>query len=168
MFIQIGEKILSKFHRVHIFFTFSIGAHHGLIDVKELLRSRQTVARTVDELALKYRVDVKNELVEPLKSKSVTICPDFWSNKYNQQAYLGLNITFVTINYEFKSVDLFCIPFNGIKSYDSILEVSYNCSLCVKILFFCLFIVSNFLFAVDSFFFYFYRFFDDIYSNMIL
>jgi hypothetical protein len=103
-----------------------LGAQHGLVDVKEFLRSRQTVARTVNDLALKYRVDLKNELVEPLKSKSVTICPDFWSNKYNQQAFLGLNITFVTINYEFKCVDLFCIPFNGVKSYDLILEVSYT------------------------------------------
>jgi hypothetical protein len=97
-----------------------------LVDVKDLLRSRQTVARTVNELALKYRADLREELIEPLKSKSVTISPDFWSNKYNQQAFLGLNITFVTHDYVFKSVDLFCLPFSGIKSYDVILEVSYK------------------------------------------
>ncbi|CAF1275734.1 unnamed protein product [Rotaria sordida] len=100
-----------------------IGAQYGLIDAQELLRSRQTVARTVNELALKYRTDLKDQLVEPLKSKSVTICPDFWSNKYTQQAFLGVNITFVNIEHEFKSVDLLCIPFNGVKSYDMILAV---------------------------------------------
>jgi hypothetical protein len=122
-FIRIGEKFLSEFHRFHIFFTF-LGAQHGLVDVKELLRSRQTVVRTVNDLALKYRLDLKNELREPLKSKSVTICPDFWSNKYNQQSFLGLNITYVTIENEFKCIDLFCIPFNGVKSHDAILAVS--------------------------------------------
>lgn len=101
--------------------------------MKELLRSRQTVGRTVNELALKYRVDLKNELIEPLQSKSVTICPDFWSNKYNQQSYLGLHITYVTVDHEFKCIDLFCIPFNGVKSHDAILAVSHTSVLSAKI-----------------------------------
>ena len=109
-----------------------LGAQHGLIDVKELLRCRQTVARTIDDLALKYRLDLKNELLEPLKSKSITICPDFWSNKYNQQSFLGMNITYVTIEHEFKCIDLFCIPFNGVKSHDAILVVSDTSVLAVK------------------------------------
>ncbi|CAF3919288.1 unnamed protein product, partial [Rotaria sp. Silwood1] len=99
-----------------------IGSQYGVVDVNDLLRSRQTVARTVNELALKYRLDLKDELIEPLKSKSVTISPDFWTNKYNQQSFLGVNITFTNHQYVFKSVDLFCIPFNGMKSYDLILE----------------------------------------------
>jgi hypothetical protein len=44
----------------------------------------QILAHTVNDLALKYYLDIKNELVEPLKAKAVPICPDFWSNKYNQ------------------------------------------------------------------------------------
>ena len=148
--------LVRKFSQNSIDLEYSLlflGAQYGLVDVKELLRSRQTVARTVNDLALKYRADLKNELVEPLKSKSVTICPDFWSNKYNQQAFLGLNITFVTINYEFKCVDLFCIPFNGVKSYDLILEVSFTGTLCVEKLFcfHCLFILNSFRFPTDAF-----------------
>ncbi|CAF4052179.1 unnamed protein product, partial [Rotaria sordida] len=99
-----------------------IGSQYGVVDVKDVLRSRQTVSRTVNELALKYRLDLKDELIEPLKSKSVTISPDFWTNKYNQQSFLGVNITFTNHQYVFKSIDLFCIPFNGMKSYDLILE----------------------------------------------
>ena len=105
---------------------FFLGAQHGLVDVQGLLRSRQTIGRTINDLALKYRMDLKDQLVEPLKSRSVTICPDFWTNKYNQQAFLGLSMTFVNIKYEYKSADLFCIPFNGVKSYDMILIVSYK------------------------------------------
>ncbi|CAF4430062.1 unnamed protein product, partial [Adineta steineri] len=50
------------------------------------------------------------------------IAPDFWQSKYSQQSYLGLNITYVDINNKFKSIDLFCRPFSGIKSYDLILD----------------------------------------------
>jgi hypothetical protein len=101
-----------------------LGAQHGLLDVKDLIPSRHTVGRAVNDLANKYRTELKQELTEPLRAKAVTIAPDFWQSKYNQQAYLGLNITYVNINHEFKSVDLFCRPFNGTKSYDLVLKVS--------------------------------------------
>ncbi|CAF2915108.1 unnamed protein product [Rotaria sp. Silwood2] len=121
MFIKIGENSISDFHKYPLYFTFP-GSQYGVVDVKDVLRSRQTVSRTVNELALKYRLDLKDQLIEPLKSKSVTISPDFWTNKYTQQSFLGVNITFTNHEYGFKSIDLFCIPFNGMKSYDLILE----------------------------------------------
>lgn len=91
----------------------------------EILRGRLTVTRTVEELAHKYRTILMNELREPMKTKSITVAPDFWTSKYNQQAYLGVNITYINYDYEFKTVDLFCIPFNGKKSYDLIREVRH-------------------------------------------
>ena len=102
---------------------FALGSRYGCIDAEEVLRSRQTVSRTVDELAKKYRTILKQELSEPLKSKALTIAPDFWTSKHNQQAFLGVNITYVTFDHDFKSVDLFCIPFDGKKSHDLILKV---------------------------------------------
>ncbi|CAF1269919.1 unnamed protein product [Adineta ricciae] len=99
-----------------------LGSQYGCIDVKEVVRSRQSVARTVDDLAQKHRTILKSELREPLKAQAITIAPDFWTSKYNQQAFLGLNITYVTADHKFKSVNLFCIPFNGKKSYDLIRE----------------------------------------------
>ncbi|CAF4807785.1 unnamed protein product, partial [Rotaria sp. Silwood2] len=99
-----------------------IGAQYGLVDAKDLIPSRRTIGRSVKDLADKYRLELKEELTEPLHAKAVTIAPDFWQNKYNQQAYLGLNITYVHINHQYKSVDLFCRPFNGTKSYDLILK----------------------------------------------
>jgi hypothetical protein len=41
---------------------------------------------------------------------------------------LGLNATYVTSSYEYKVADLLCRPFNGIKSYDLVLEVSEKCA----------------------------------------
>ncbi|CAF2884827.1 unnamed protein product [Rotaria sp. Silwood2] len=99
-----------------------IGAQYGLVDAKDLIPSCRTIGRSVKDLADKYRLELKEELTEPLHAKAVTIAPDFWQNKYNQQAYLGLNITYVHINHQYKSVDLFCRPFNGTKSYDLILK----------------------------------------------
>ncbi|CAF1608494.1 unnamed protein product [Adineta ricciae] len=103
-----------------------LGSQYGCIDVKEVVRSRQSVARTVDDLAQKHRTILKSELREPLKAQAITIAPDFWTSKYNQQAFLGLNITYVTADHKFKSVNLFCIPFNGKKSYDLIRESNLN------------------------------------------
>ncbi|CAF1471176.1 unnamed protein product [Adineta steineri] len=99
-----------------------IGSQYGLVDAKNVIPSRHTVGRAVHEIADQIRDKIKEELIEPLRAKAVTIAPDFWQSKYSQQSYLGLNITYVDINNKFKSIDLFCRPFNGIKSYDLILD----------------------------------------------
>ena len=83
--------------------------------MKEVMRSRRTVSRTVDELAETHRSALRLELAEPMKVKAITTAPDFWTSKYNQQAFLGVNVTYVTLDHEFKSIDLFCIPFDGKK-----------------------------------------------------
>ncbi|CAF0973117.1 unnamed protein product [Adineta ricciae] len=67
-----------------------LGSQYGCIDVKEVVRSRQAVARTVDDLAQKHRTILKSELREPLKAQAITIAPDFWTSKYNQQAFLHM------------------------------------------------------------------------------
>lgn len=146
-------------------YSLCLGAQHGNIDVKELLRSRQTVARSVDDIAAKYRSDLKNELSEPFKAKSITISPDFWSNKYNQQSYLGLNITFVNANHEFKSIDLFCVPVTGVKSYDLILDVRNTKCFMHNIL---LFVIGSSRPILSwTYFLYFRRLFDDNYQFMV-
>jgi hypothetical protein len=86
--------------------------------------SRQTVVRAVSDLASKCRIDLRNELSEPLRAKAVTIAPDFWHSKHNKQSFLGVSATYVTSSYQYKLIDLLCRPFNGIKSYDLNLEVS--------------------------------------------
>ncbi|CAF1143835.1 unnamed protein product [Adineta ricciae] len=99
-----------------------IGSQYGSIDAKNVIPSRHTVNRTVHDLADKIRDSLKQELIEPLRTKAVTIAPDFWQSKYSQQHYLGLNVSYVNVNYQFKAIDLFCRPFNGTKSYDLILD----------------------------------------------
>ena len=69
-----------NFHRFD-----SLDSKYGQVAIKGSLKSRQTITLiTVNELALKYRADLKNQLTEPVKAKSVTTASDFWSNKYNQ------------------------------------------------------------------------------------
>jgi len=67
---------------------------------------------------------MKQILIEPLKERAVTICPDFWSDPYKNISYLGLNVSFVDANYKSYSIDLFCRPFVGVKSSEQLLKVS--------------------------------------------
>ena len=95
-----------------------------MIGVDQVLRSRHTVGRNVNELAASYRQMIKEKLIEPLKAQSVTICPDFWSDPYKNISYLGLHVTFVDSQHQFYSIDLFCRPFIGVKSGDCVIKVS--------------------------------------------
>jgi hypothetical protein len=102
------------------------GHKYGAIDVDDVLRSRHTISRTVYNLADSYRQRMKQKLIEPLKNHAVTICPDFWTDAHRNISYLGLNVTFVDVNYQLFSVDLFCRPYIGIKSGDLLVKVSQS------------------------------------------
>ncbi|CAF4397955.1 unnamed protein product, partial [Rotaria magnacalcarata] len=99
-----------------------IGHKYGVIDVNEVLRSRFTASRAIYDLADSYRQYLKQMLVEPLKARAVTICPDFWTDCYKNISYLGLNITLVDSNYKTFSIDLFCRAFIGIKTSNEALQ----------------------------------------------
>ncbi|CAF4875369.1 unnamed protein product [Rotaria socialis] len=101
---------------------FELGHKYGVVDVNEVLRSRHTISRTVYDLGDSYRQYIKQILIEPLKARAVTICPDFWSDCYKNISYLGLSITFVDVNYKMFSIDLFCRPFVGVKKHDLLLK----------------------------------------------
>ena len=97
MFIKIGEKIFFSVNLfVYLFFGL-LGSQYDLVDAKNVIPSRHTVGRTVHEPEDNIRNDLKQELIEPLCAKAVTIAPDFWQSKYSQLSYLGLNITYVNI-----------------------------------------------------------------------
>ncbi|CAM4812822.1 unnamed protein product [Rotaria magnacalcarata] len=99
-----------------------IGHKYGVIDVNEVLRSRFTASRAIYDLADSYRQYLKQMLVEPLKARAVTICPDFWTDCYKNISYLGLNVTLVDSNYKTFSIDLFCRAFIGIKTSNEVLK----------------------------------------------
>ncbi|CAF2648409.1 unnamed protein product [Rotaria sp. Silwood2] len=99
-----------------------IGHKYGMIDVNEILRSRHTIARSINDIAATYREHMKQKLIEPLKYRAITICPDFWTDTYKNISYLGLNLTYVDAHYQFFSIDLFCRPFMGVKSGDLIVK----------------------------------------------
>ena len=81
--------------------------------------------RTIYDLAESYRQHTKQLLVEPLKARAVTLCPDSWSDYYKNISYFGLSITFVDANYKTFSIDLFCRPFFIAKSSSSVIKVSH-------------------------------------------
>jgi hypothetical protein len=71
------------------------------------------------------RVQVKEMLSIPLEQHSLTISPDYWCDRHKRISYLGVSATFVDDQYGYKSIDLFCRPFNEkTKSAESTLKVS--------------------------------------------
>lgn len=82
------------------------------------------MSRHVASMADDLRVQVKQMLSVPLEQRSLTISPDYWSDRYKRISYLGLSATFVDDQYSYKSIDLFCRPFNEkTKSADLTLKV---------------------------------------------
>ena len=99
-----------------------------MIDVNEVLRSRHTIAHSIYDVADTYREYIKQKLIEPLKHRAVTICPDFWTDAHKNISYLGLSLTCVDAHYQFFSIDLFCRPYVDVKSGDLIVKVSDLCA----------------------------------------
>ena len=93
---------------------------------KYYIASQQTIVCTGRDLAAECRINLKEELSEPICAKAVTMALDFWSNRYNKQSFLGLNVTYVNTDYQYKVIDLLCRPFNGKKSYGLVHEVTWK------------------------------------------
>ena len=101
-----------------------LGHTYGVIDVNEVLRSRHTIACRIYDVTDTYREYIKQKLIEPLKHRAVTICPDFRTDAHKNISYLGLSLTYIDAHYQFFSIDLFCRPYVGVKSGDLIVKVS--------------------------------------------
>ncbi|CAF0821064.1 unnamed protein product [Rotaria sordida] len=89
----------------------SIGSRHGNINVDQVLRGADATAAHVSKLAEEHRVRISEELLEPLENDAITFCPDMWSDPIRQISYLGITITLVNDQFQFRSYDLCCSPF---------------------------------------------------------
>ncbi len=88
-----------------------IGAIYGTIDVNDVFRGEKTISRHIVSIADDSREKVKTMISDSLKERSLTICPDYWVDRYKRISYLAVSITFVDNGYAFESIDLFCRPF---------------------------------------------------------
>lgn len=61
--------------------------------------------------AQQYREQLIELIKEPLKSHSLTLSPDMWSERYRQLSYLGVTVTFVDSNLHFRKFTLCCRSF---------------------------------------------------------
>lgn len=89
------------------------------------MRGADTTAAHVNKLADQHRIQISEELREPLESNAVTLCPDMWTDPVRQISYLGIAATFVDQQFQFRSYDLSCCPFEEEdKSAESVIAVS--------------------------------------------
>jgi hypothetical protein len=115
------------------------GARHGQIDVDHVLRGADTTAAHVSKLADQHRVRISAELIEPIENNAISFCPDMWSDSVRRMSYLGITTTVINDQFEFRSYDLCCSPFEEEdKTAESIISVrssvvySYSNHLCLS------------------------------------
>jgi hypothetical protein len=90
-----------------------------------VLRGADTISAHVSKLADQHRARISEELLEPLENDAVAFCPDLWSDPVHQISFLGIAATFVNDQFEFRSYDLCCSPFEEEdKTAESIILVS--------------------------------------------
>ena len=81
------------------------------MDVESLFQSRQTVSRCITDQAQEYREQLAELIKEPVNSRSLTVSPDLWSDKYRQLSYLGASVTFINSQLHFRKFTLCCRNF---------------------------------------------------------
>jgi hypothetical protein len=90
-----------------------------------VLRGADTTAAHVPKLADQHRAPISEELLESLENDAIAFCPDMWSDPVRQVSYMGIATTFVNDQFEFRSYDLCCSPFEEEdKTAESIIAVS--------------------------------------------
>ena len=72
---------------------------------------KKTISRHTISVADSLREQTKELLLIPLKEKVLTICPDYWTESYKKISYLGVTVTIVDDQYNYKSIDFCCRPF---------------------------------------------------------
>ncbi|CAM4847749.1 unnamed protein product [Rotaria magnacalcarata] len=86
-------------------------ALHGDVKVDEVLRGADSIAAYISKLADQHRALITEELKEPVENDAIAFCPDMWTDPIRQISYLGITTTFINNQYEYRSYDLCCAPF---------------------------------------------------------
>ena len=64
------------------------------------------------ETAAQYRSDLKQELLPYQETKSITICPDIWTEKQNQTSFLGVCIITMDTEFNYRTIEYGCKPYS--------------------------------------------------------
>ena len=88
-----------------------LGLLYGIFYVSWGLRGEKTISRHTISVADSLREQIKELLLTPLKEKTLTICPDYWTDSCKMISYLGVTVAIVDDQYNYKSIDLCCGSF---------------------------------------------------------
>ena len=84
---------------------------YGAFYVSLGLRSERTISPHTISVADSSCEQIKELLLTPLKEKAFTICPDYWTDSCKKISYLGVTVSIVDDQYNYKSIDACCRPF---------------------------------------------------------
>ena len=91
---------------------------------KDLLPSDRTVKNELDRLANYKRNTLKNSLIIAAQNKCLSISPDNWTDNHRRITYMGATAHFVDEEWQYHSIDLFCVEFiQEKKSAENIYQV---------------------------------------------
>lgn len=90
----------------------------------EVLSCDRTIRNEINRMAEEERRELKEQLVNVAQVGGLCISSDIWTDNYRKVSYLGATVHYVDENYQFHSIDLFCVEFKAKKkSGDEILKV---------------------------------------------
>jgi len=67
---------------------------------------RTTITEYSKLTANVHRTKLKSIFIDLLKTKSLTLSPDLWSDKFNSSSYLGITCTIINSDFSFSTFDL--------------------------------------------------------------
>jgi len=97
---------------------------HQPVMANEILSCDRTIRNEINRMAEEERQQLKQQLIDVAEVGGLCLSPDIWTDSYRKVSYLGATAHYVDENYQFHSIDLFCVEFKAKKkSGEEILKV---------------------------------------------
>lgn len=104
------------------------------MDLECLFQSLQTISRSLTNEAQIYREQIIELIKEPFNAPALTASPDMWTDRFRQLSYLGVTVTFVNLQQQFKKITLCCrnFPVELAKTGENVSKVRIEINYCIK------------------------------------
>ena len=80
----------------------NIAGKYGVLEVKDLLYSRNTISSFSGKKAAEIKKSLTLTLVEPLEAESVAVTLDLWTSNYNNNSYLNVHAFWIDQSFQIR------------------------------------------------------------------
>ena len=96
----------------------NLGAEYGPVDVKKVLPHPSTISRKTSAVAQQVMNEFFPEVEKALKDGNCAFDTDLWTDPFTKRAYLTVECTYCTENFELRCATLFTVAFPENKKKD--------------------------------------------------